>query len=95
LPCAWNVFALSEEHDLRVFENRVLRRIFWPKREVRESCTKFPDDRFNNLYASQNSIGVNKSKTIKWAGRVACMRQMIDAYKILAWKTEVMEPKHR
>jgi hypothetical protein len=47
---------LREEHRLRVFENRVLRRIFGPKREVDGSWRKFHNDELHNLYSSPNII---------------------------------------
>jgi hypothetical protein len=50
---------LSEEHRLRVFENRVLRRIFGPKRdEVTECGRKLHNDELHNLYSSPRLIGM-------------------------------------
>jgi hypothetical protein len=51
---------LGEEHRLRVFENRVLRRIFGPKREVDESWRKFHNEELHSLYSSLNIVGVIK-----------------------------------
>jgi hypothetical protein len=56
----WSV-TLREERRLRVFENRVLRRIFWPKRnEVRVEWRKLQNKELNDLYSSPNIIRVIK-----------------------------------
>jgi hypothetical protein len=51
---------LREEHRLRVFENRVLRKIFGPKREEDGSCRKVHNDELQSLYSSQTSVRVIK-----------------------------------
>jgi hypothetical protein len=51
---------LREEHRLRVFENRVLRRIFGPKREEDGSWRKLHNDELLNLYSSSNFVRVIK-----------------------------------
>jgi hypothetical protein len=48
---------LREEHRLRVFENRVLRRIFGPKREEDGSWRKLHNDELHSLYSSPNILG--------------------------------------
>jgi hypothetical protein len=63
-----------EEHRLRVFENRVLRRIFGPKRvEVTGGWRKLHNEELHNLYSSPNIITMIKSRRMRWAGHVACM----------------------
>jgi len=58
---------------MRVFENRVLRRIFGPNRvEVTGEWRKLHNEECIDLYSSQNIIQVIKSK-MRWAGHVACM----------------------
>jgi hypothetical protein len=64
---------LREEHRLRVFENRVLRTIFGPKREEEESCRKLHNDELHSLYSSPNIVGEIKSR-MRWVGLVARMR---------------------
>jgi hypothetical protein len=49
---------LGEEHRLRVFENRVLRRIFGPKREEDGSWRKSHNDELHSLYSSPNIVRV-------------------------------------
>jgi hypothetical protein len=61
---------LREEHRLRVSENRVLRRIFGPKREGDGSWRKLHNDELHNLYPSPNIV-----RMMRWAGHVACMRR--------------------
>jgi len=59
---------LREEIRLMVFENRVLRRIFGPKRdEVTGKWRKLHNEELNDLY-SPNIVGVNKSRKMRWAG---------------------------
>jgi hypothetical protein len=73
---------LREEHRLRVFENRVLRRIFGPKREEDGSWRKFHNDELHSLYSSLNIVRVIKSRRIRWAGHVARRGEMRGAHKI-------------
>jgi hypothetical protein len=64
---------LREEHRLRVSENRVLRRIFGPKREEDGSWRKLHNDELHGLYSSPNIIRVIKSRRMRWVGHVARM----------------------
>jgi hypothetical protein len=65
---------LKEEHRLRVLENRVLRRIFGPKRdEVTAEWRKLHNEELHNLYSSPNIFRMIKPRRMRWAGRVARM----------------------
>jgi uncharacterized membrane protein len=69
----WSL-TLRVEHRLRVFENRVLRRIFGPKRDkVTGGWRKLHNDELHNLYSSPNIrvIRMIKSRRMRWAGHVA------------------------
>ena len=67
---------LKDEHRLRVFENRVLKRIFGPKRdEVTRECRRLHNKELYALYSSQNIIWVIKSRILRWAGHVARMEE--------------------
>ena len=72
--CETWLLTLREEHRLRVFENRVLRRIFGPKRnEVTGEWRKLHNEELNDLYSSSSIVRVIKSKRMRWAGLVAQM----------------------
>jgi hypothetical protein len=79
---------LREEHRLRVFENRVLRRIFGPKRdEVTGEWRRLHNEELNDLYSSPN-IRMIKSRRMRWAGHVARMGKGRGAYRILVGRPE-------
>jgi len=65
---------LREERRLRVFENRVLRKVFGPKRdEVTGEWGKLHNEELNDLYSLSNIVRVVKSRRMRWAGHVARM----------------------
>jgi hypothetical protein len=67
----WSL-TLGEERRLRVFENRVLRRIFGPKRDkVTGEWKKLHNEELNDLYSLPNIVRVMKSRRMRWAGNVA------------------------
>jgi hypothetical protein len=62
---------LREKNRLKMFENRVPRRIFGPKRdEVTGVWIKLDNDRLNDLYSSPNNFRIIKSRRMRWAGHV-------------------------
>ena len=64
----WSL-ALRGESSLRVFENRVLRRLFGPKRdEVTEEWKKLHKEELKDLYSLPNIVRVVKSRRMRWAG---------------------------
>jgi hypothetical protein len=65
-------FTLREEHGLNVFENRVLRRIFGPKRkEGTGGRRKLHNEELHNVYFSPNITRVIKPRRMRWVGHVA------------------------
>jgi hypothetical protein len=91
---------LREEHRLRVFENRVLRRIFGPKRDkVTGEWRKLQNEEIHILYSSSNIIRQIKSRRMRWAGHVARMGEDRKVYRVLAGKPEgkrpLGKPRHR
>jgi hypothetical protein len=83
----WSLM-LREEHRLRVFENRVLRRIFGPKRdEVRGIWRKLYSGELHNLYSSPDIIRQIKSRRMRWAGHVACMGEGRKVYRVFWWES--------
>jgi hypothetical protein len=65
---------LREEHRLRVFGNRVLRKIFRLRRDEVAGCwRKLHNEELRDLYSSPSIIRIIKSRRMKWEGQVACM----------------------
>jgi hypothetical protein len=79
-----------------VFDNRVLRRIFGPKREeITGEWRRLHNEELNDLYSSPNIIWVIKSRRVKWAGHIACMGEGRGAYRILVGRPEGRRPLGR
>jgi hypothetical protein len=79
-----------------VFENRVLRRIFGPKRdEVTGEYRKMHHGELHNLYSSLVIIRQIKSRRMSWAGHAACMGEGRKVYKVLGGKPEGKSPLGR
>jgi hypothetical protein len=98
--CVTCSLTLREENRFRVFENRVLRRIFGPEREkVAGGWRRLHNEELHNLYASPSIIRVVKSSLIRWEGHLARVGEMRNAYKIFVGKPEGKCPlgryKHR
>jgi hypothetical protein len=99
--CNTWVVTLTEEHGLRVFQNRVLRRIFGPKRDVvTGGWQKLHNWELHNLYSLPTIIKTIKSMWMRWAGHVACMRkgggQRMNAYRTLVgWKRPLGRHRYR
>ena len=70
------MLTLREERRLRVFEKKVLRRIFGAKRdEVTGKWRKLHNEELNDLYCPPNIVRVINSRRMRWAGHAACMRR--------------------
>jgi hypothetical protein len=92
---SWSL-TLREEHRLGVFENRVLRRIFGPKRdEVTGEWRKSHNGELHNLYSSPDIIRQIKSRRMGWAGQVARMGEGRNVYRVLVGKPEEKRPLER
>ena len=79
-----------------MFENRVLRRIFGPKRdEVIREWRKLHNEELNDLYCSPNIVPVMKSRRMGWAGHVARMGERKGVYRVLVGKIEGKRPLGR
>jgi hypothetical protein len=86
---------LGEEHRLRVFENRVLRRIFGPKRKEDRSWRKLHNDELHSLYSSPNIVRAIKSRRMRWADHVALMGKVRGVYRVLVGRPEYKRPLER
>jgi hypothetical protein len=74
---------------LRVFENRILRRIFGPKRdEATAEWRNLKNEEFSDLYSSANIIWVIISKRMRWAEHVPCMGKRRGSSRVLVGKHE-------
>jgi hypothetical protein len=94
---SWSL-TLREGHKLRMFENRVLRGIFEPKREeVTGGCRELNNEQLHNLYASPNIIRVAKLRRMRVAGRVARLEEMRNTYRMFVGIREGKRPlgRHR
>jgi hypothetical protein len=81
------------EHRLRVFGNRVPRRVFGPDRdEVTGEWGKLYDKELNDVYTSPSIVRVIKSKRMTWAGHVSRMGERRGVYRILVGKPEGKRP---
>ena len=87
--CATWSLTLREERRLRVFENRVLRSIFGPKRDrVTGEWRKLHNEELNDLYSSPNIVRVIKSRRMRWVGHVARMEEGRGVHKVSVGKPE-------
>jgi hypothetical protein len=79
-----------------VFETRVLRRIFELKRdEMAGGLRGLHNENLHNLYCLSSIIRMIKSRKIRWAGHIACMRERMKAYRILVRNPEEKKPLRR
>ena len=84
----WSL-TLRDEHRLRVFENRVFRRIFGPKRDwVTGEWRKLHNEELNDLYCSPSTVRLTKSGRMRWAEHVARMEEGRGVHKVLVGKPE-------
>jgi hypothetical protein len=81
----WSV-TLREENRLRMFENRVLRRIYGPKRDEVTEWRTLHNDELYNLYSFPNIT--RQSRRMRWVGHVARMGKERKVYKVLVRKPE-------
>ena len=91
----WSL-TLRDERRLRVFENRVLRRVFGLKRdEVTGEWRKLHNEELSDLYSLPNIVRVVKSRRIRWAGHVARMGEGRGVHRVLMGKPEEKRPLGR
>jgi hypothetical protein len=84
----WSL-TLREERRLRVFENRILWRLLWSRRdEVTGEWRKLHNEELSDLYWSPNIVRVIQSRRMRWAGHVARLGEGIGVYRLLVGKPE-------
>jgi hypothetical protein len=87
---------LTEEHELRVFKNRVLRRIFGPKKDGVMGGWREPhNDELRALYSLPSTIRMRKSSRLRWTGHIAQTGEKRNTYRLLVGKTEGRRPLAR
>jgi hypothetical protein len=91
-----NVLAYVNVTRLRVFENKVLRRIFRSRRdEVTGGWRKLHNEELRDSYFSPSIIRTIKARRMRWAGRVARMAEKREAYRLLAGRPKGKRPLGR
>jgi hypothetical protein len=95
----WSLI-VREEHKVRVFENRVLRRIFEPKKDgVTGRWRKLHNEGLHNLCSSPSIIRIIKSRRMRWAGLAVRMVEKRNVYRLLVRNPEgkrpLGRPRHR
>jgi hypothetical protein len=94
--CETGPLTLREEHRLRVFENRMLRRLFRPKRdEVIGGWRKLHNEELHGLYSPPSIVRVIKARRMRWAGHVVRMEEVRGAYNVLVGRPEGRRPLGR
>ena len=90
----WSL-TLREECRLRVFENRILRRIFGAKRNESGEWRRLHNEELHSLYRSPNIVRVIKSKRLRWEDRVDRMEEGRSAFRMLTGKPTGKKPLER
>jgi hypothetical protein len=94
--CETSSLTFGEEHRLRVFENKVLWRIFGPKRdEMTGEWRILYNEELRDLYSLPSIIRIIKSRKMRWAGHVALMGEKRNSYRLLVGKPEGKRPLGR
>ena len=92
---SWNT-TLADEHKLRVFENKGLRKIYGPKRdEMTGEWRRLHNEELHGLYDSPDVVRIMKSRRLRWAGYVARMGEKRRLYSIVVGKPEGKRPLGR
>jgi hypothetical protein len=85
-----------EDHRLKVFQKRVLRRVFGPKRDdVTAGCRKLHNEGLHNVYSPPSIIKMVKSRRMRWAGHILRMGEKRNVYRILLRKPDRRRPLGR
>jgi hypothetical protein len=87
--------ALREECRLRVFENKILRRIFGLKKDENAEWRRLHNEELHSLFRSPNIVRVTKSRRLGWAGHVARMEEGRNSFNILTGKPTGKRPLGR
>jgi len=98
--CETWLLTLRDERRMQVFENRVLRRVFGPKRdEVTGEWSKLHNEELRDLYSLPNIVRVVKSRRMRWVGHLARMGEERGVHRVLVGKPEgkrtLGRPRHR
>ena len=87
---------VCKEKAWRVFENRVMRKVFGPKRdEVTGEWRELHNEELNDLYSLPNIVRVVRSRQMRWAGHVVRMGEDRGVHRVLVGKPEGKRPLGR
>ena len=83
----------------RLFENSILRRIFWSKRDENGKWRRLHNEELHSLYCSPNMVRLIKSRRLRWAGHVVRMEEGWSVFDFLTdkptGKRPLVRPRHR
>jgi hypothetical protein len=90
----WSI-TFREKCRLKVFENRMPRRIFGPRNDANGECRKLHNENLQSLYRSPNIIRMTNSRRIRWTSQVATMEEGRSSFKIFSGKPTGKRPLGR
>ena len=97
--CETWYLTLRVECRLKIFENRILRRIFGPKRDENREWRRLNNEKLHSLYRSVNTVRMIKSRRLRWAGHLDRIEERRSAFKMLTynptWKRPLERPRRR
>ena len=84
---------MRKEPSSKIFENKILKRIFGPKRDQNGEWTKFHNEVLRDLNRSPNTFGLIKVKRLRWAGHVVKMKGIRNVFKTLMKSPQAKDHK--
>ena len=95
LFCETRSLTLRKECRIKVFKNRILRRVFGPKRDAKGEWTKLNNGELQSLYRKPNIFKMSKAIRLRWASHISKMEEGRSAFEILAGKILLERPRRK